>query len=158
MRPAYFCSGCPHNTSTKIPDGSLALGGIGCHGLVAVVMDRNTMQFLPMGHEGSGWNGVSQFVDTPHVFQNMGDGTYSHSGILAIRAAVAAKANITYKLLYNDAVAMTGGQPVELQMTPLDMVNQLLSEGVTPVHLVSDHPEQYAHLQTAAERQPAPPR
>ncbi len=145
-RPAYLCSGCPHNTSTKIPDGSLALGGIGCHGLVAVVMDRNTMQFLPMGHEGSGWNGVSQFVDTPHVFQNMGDGTYSHSGILAIRAAVAAKANITYKLLYNDAVAMTGGQPVELQMTPLDMVNQLLSEGVAPVHLVTDHPEHYSDI------------
>ncbi len=146
VRPAYFCSGCPHNTSTKIPEGSLALGGIGCHGLVAVVMDRNTMQFLPMGHEGSGWNGVSQFVDTPHVFQNMGDGTYSHSGILAIRSAVAAKANITYKLLYNDAVAMTGGQPVELQMTPLDMVKQLLSEGVAPVHLVSDNPAQHAHL------------
>ena len=113
IRPAYFCSGCPHNTSTKIPDGSLALGGIGCHGLVAVVMDRNTMQFVPMGHEGSPWVSVGQFVDTPHVFQNMGDGTYSHSGILAIRAAVAAKANMTYKVLYNDAVAMTGGQPVE---------------------------------------------
>ncbi|MBP6682704.1 MAG: indolepyruvate ferredoxin oxidoreductase family protein [Halioglobus sp.] len=144
IRPAYFCSGCPHNTSTRIPDGSVALGGIGCHGLVAVVMNRNTMQFLPMGHEGSGWNGVSRFVDTPHVFQNMGDGTYSHSGILAIRAAVAANSNITYKLLYNDAVAMTGGQPVELQITPLDMVRQLLAEGVREVHLVSDHPEQYA--------------
>ncbi|HSW11873.1 MAG TPA: indolepyruvate ferredoxin oxidoreductase family protein [Solimonas sp.] len=145
-RPAYFCSGCPHNTSTKIPDGSLALGGIGCHGLAAVVMDRNTMQFVPMGHEGSPWVGVGQFVDTPHVFQNMGDGTYSHSGILAIRAAVAAKANITYKVLYNDAVAMTGGQPVEQQITPLDMVNQLLSEGVRPVRLVSDNPEQFADL------------
>ena len=145
LRPAYFCSGCPHNTSTRIPDGSLALGGIGCHGLVAVVMDRNTMQFMPMGHEGSPWNSVSHFVDTPHVFQNIGDGTYSHSGILAIRAAVAAKVNITYKLLYNDAVAMTGGQPVELQATPVDMVRQLLSEGVRPVHLVSDHPGKYAH-------------
>jgi len=145
-RPAYFCSGCPHNTSTKIPDGAQALGGIGCHGLVAVVMDRNTMQFLPMGHEGSGWAGVGQFVDTPHVFQNMGDGTYSHSGILAIRAAVAANANITYKLLYNDAVAMTGGQPVELAITPVDMVRQLLAEGVRPVHLVSDHPERYAGI------------
>jgi len=144
IRPAYFCSGCPHNLSTKIPDGSLALGGIGCHGLVAVVMDRNTMQFVPMGHEGSPWVSVSQFVDTPHVFQNMGDGTYSHSGILAIRAAVAAKANMTYKVLYNDAVAMTGGQPVEGQLTPLGVVNQLLAEGVRPVLLVSDHPEQYA--------------
>jgi indolepyruvate ferredoxin oxidoreductase len=143
-RPAYFCSGCPHNTSTRIPEGSLALGGIGCHGLVAVVMDRNTMQFMPMGHEGSNWTSVGPLVDTPHVFANMGDGTYSHSGILAIRAAVAAKANITYKLLFNDAVAMTGGQPVELPMTPLDMVRQLLSEGVRPVRLVSDRPEQYS--------------
>src|SRR3546814_12553546 len=91
------------------------------------------------------WVGVGSFTDgTQHVFQNMGDGTYSHSGVLAIRAAVAAKANITYKLLYNDAVAMTGGQPVEQQITPIDMVNQLLSEGVRPVHLISDHPEQYA--------------
>jgi indolepyruvate ferredoxin oxidoreductase len=150
IRPAYFCSGCPHNTSTNIPDGSLALGGIGCHGLVAVVMDRNTLQFMPMGHEGSNWTSVGPLVDTPHVFANMGDGTYSHSGILAIRAAVAAKANMTYKLLYNDAVAMTGGQPVELQMTPMDMVKQLLSEGVKPVRLVSDHPEQYSKAQLPA--------
>lgn len=147
IRPAYFCSGCPHNTSTKIPEGSAAMGGIGCHGLVAVVMDRNTMQFVPMGHEGSPWVSVGQFVDTPHMFQNMGDGTYSHSGVLAIRAAVAAKANITYKVLYNDAVAMTGGQPVEQQITPVDMVNQLLSEGVRPVLLVSDNPEQYEKIQ-----------
>jgi indolepyruvate ferredoxin oxidoreductase len=144
LRPAYFCSGCPHNTSTRIPVGSLALGGIGCHGLAAVVMDRNTLQFMPMGHEGSNWLSVGPLVDTPHVFTNMGDGTYSHSGILAIRSAVAAKANITYKLLYNDAVAMTGGQPVELAITPVGMVQQLLSEGVQPVRLVSDHPEAYA--------------
>src|SRR5690606_20444038 len=116
------------------------------HGLVAVVMHRNTMQVLPMGHAGPGWNGVSQFVDTPHVFQNMGDGTYSHAGILAIRAAVAAGTTITYKVLYNDAVAMTGGQPVEQQITPIDMVNQLLSEGVRPVHLVSSNPENYAGM------------
>jgi indolepyruvate ferredoxin oxidoreductase len=147
IRPAYFCSGCPHNTSTRIPDGSLALGGIGCHGLVAVVMDRNTLQFMPMGHEGSNWLSVGPLVDTPHVFANMGDGTYSHSGILAIRAAVASKANITYKLLYNDAVAMTGGQPVEMHMSPVDMVRQLLSEGVRPVRLVSDHPEAYAGVE-----------
>lgn len=143
MRPAYFCSGCPHNTSTKIPQGSKAMGGIGCHGLAAVVMDRDTMQFMPMGHEGSPWVSVSQFVDTPHMFQNVGDGTYSHSAILAIRAAVAAKVNITYKILYNDAVAMTGGQPVEQQITPVDMVRQMLSEGVRPVYLVSDDPEQF---------------
>ena len=146
IRPAYFCSGCPHNTSTNIPDGSMAMGGIGCHGLVAVVMDRNTKQFVPMGHEGSPWVSLGRFVNTPHMFQNMGDGTYSHSGLLAIRAAVAAKANITYKVLYNDAVAMTGGQPVELQITPIDMVNQLLAEGVRPVYLVSDNPDQYAGL------------
>ncbi|GAB3115149.1 indolepyruvate ferredoxin oxidoreductase family protein [Aestuariicella hydrocarbonica] len=143
VRPAFFCSGCPHNTSTKIPEGSKAMGGIGCHGLAAVVMDRDTMQFMPMGHEGSPWNSVSQFVDTPHMFQNMGDGTYSHSGILAIRAAVAANANITYKVLYNDAVAMTGGQPVEQQLTPIGMVQQILAEGVRPVYLVSDNPDQY---------------
>jgi indolepyruvate ferredoxin oxidoreductase len=143
QRPAYFCSGCPHNTSTKLPEGSRAMGGIGCHGLAAVVMDRNTMQFVPMGHEGSPWVSAGRFVDTPHMFQNMGDGTYSHSGILAIRAAVAAKANITYKVLYNDAVAMTGGQPVEQQITPIDMVNQLISEGVRPVYLVSDNPDKY---------------
>lgn len=146
VRPAYFCSGCPHNTSTKLPEGSKAMGGIGCHGLAAVVMDRDTMQFMPMGHEGSPWTAVSQFVDTPHMFQNMGDGTYSHSGILGIRAAVAANTNITYKVLYNDAVAMTGGQAVEQQNTPLDMVKQLLAEGVKPVYLVSDNPDQFKHL------------
>lgn len=150
IRPAYFCSGCPHNTSTNIPDGSMAMGGIGCHGLVAVVMDRNTKQFVPMGHEGSPWVSLGRFVDTPHMFQNMGDGTYSHSGLLAIRAAVAAKANITYKVLYNDAVAMTGGQPVEQQITPIDMVNQLLAEGVRPVYLVSDDPDRYAVLKLPA--------
>ncbi|WP_370309875.1 indolepyruvate ferredoxin oxidoreductase family protein [Sinimarinibacterium flocculans] len=146
IRPAYFCSGCPHNTSTNLPEGSKALGGIGCHGLVAVVMDRNTMQFMPMGHEGANWASVSHFVDTPHLFANMGDGTYSHSGLLSIRASVAAKANITYKLLYNDAVAMTGGQPVEQGITPIDMVNQLLSEGVHPVKLVSDDPDKFRHV------------
>jgi len=149
-RPAYFCSGCPHNTSTRLPEGSKAMGGIGCHGLAAVVMDRDTMQFMPMGHEGSPWVSVSQFVDTPHMFQNMGDGTYSHSGVLAIRAAVAAKINITYKVLYNDAVAMTGGQPVEQQITPMDMVNQLLSEGVRPVYLVSDDPEKFSGISIPA--------
>lgn len=143
VRPAYFCSGCPHNTSTRVPEGSRAMGGIGCHGLAAVVMDRDTMQFLPMGHEGSGWVGVSQFVDTPHMFQNMGDGTYSHSGILAIRAAVAQKTPITYKILYNDAVAMTGGQPVESAISPIGVAQQLLAEGVQDVRLVSDQPNNY---------------
>ena len=145
IRPAYFCSGCPHNTSTRLPEGSYALGGIGCHGLVFSVMpERNTMPPTPMGAEGMLWTSVGKFVDRPHMFANMGDGTYSHSGILAIRAAVAANTNITYKLLYNDAVAMTGGQPVEGCTTPLDMVRQLLAEGVRPVRLVTDHPEEYA--------------
>ncbi len=143
MRPAYFCSGCPHNTSTRLPEGSRAMGGIGCHGLAAVVMERDTMQFMPMGHEGSPWLAASDFVDTPHMFQNMGDGTYSHSGVLGVRAAVAANVNMTFKLLYNDAVAMTGGQPVEQAISPLDMVRQLLAEGVRPVYLVSDDPGQY---------------
>src|SRR3546814_16959426 len=111
-----------------------------CHGLAAVVMDRNTMQFVPMGHEGSPWVGVGSFTDgTQHVFQNMGDGTYSHSGVLAIRAAVAANAKIPYKLLYNDAVAMPGGQPVEPQPTPVDMGNQRVSAGVRPVQLLYDN-------------------
>ena len=147
IRPAYFCSGCPHNTSTKTPDGALALGGIGCHGLAAVVMDRNTMQFVPMGHEGSPFVGVGPFTEgTRHVFQNMGDGTYSHSGVLAIRAAVAAKANITYKVLYNDAVAMTGGQTVGERPeghSVLQIMNSLKSEGVAKLVIVTDEPHKY---------------
>ncbi|GIX31333.1 MAG: indolepyruvate ferredoxin oxidoreductase [Porticoccaceae bacterium] len=143
VRPAWFCAGCPHNTSTRLPEGSRAMGGIGCHGLAAVVMDRDTMQFLPMGHEGTAWIGASRFVDTPHFFQNLGDGTYSHSGILAIRAAVAAGVNLTYKILWNDAVAMTGGQPVEQATGPLGVVRQLLAEGVRRVCLVSDDPRRH---------------
>ncbi|HDS1738636.1 indolepyruvate ferredoxin oxidoreductase family protein [Pseudomonas putida] len=143
-RPAFYCSGCPHNTSTRIPEGSTALSAVGCHGLAAYVMpERNTMQPMPMGGDGMQWVSVGPMVDMPHVFQNMGDGTYSHSGILAIRAAVAANANMTYKLLYNDAVAMTGGQPVEAHLSPLDMLNQLVAEGVKPVLLVSDDVEKY---------------
>ena len=116
-RIAYFCSGCPHNTSTKVPEGSRALAGIGCH-YMAQWMDRDTQTFTQMGGEGATWIGQAPFIKTPHVFQNIGDGTYYHSGSLAIRAAVAAKVNITYKMLYNDAVAMTGGQPVD---GPLDV-------------------------------------
>jgi indolepyruvate ferredoxin oxidoreductase len=145
-RPAFYCSGCPHNTSTKIPDGSIAISAVGCHGLAAYVMpERRTMQPMPMGGDGMPWVSVSQFVEMPHIFQNMGDGTYSHSGILAIRAAVANDANMTFKLLYNDAVAMTGGQPVEAHLTPIDMINQLVAEGVSPVLLVSDDPDKFAH-------------
>ena len=111
-RVPHFCSGCPHNTSTKVPQGSHALGGIGCHYMATWMPDRSTHTFTQMGGEGATWIGQAPFTDTQHVFQNLGDGTYFHSGILAIRAAVAAGGNITYKILYNDAVAMTGGQPV----------------------------------------------
>lgn len=144
-RPAFYCSGCPHNTSTRIPDGSIAISAVGCHGLAAYVMpERRTMQPMPMGGDGMPWVSVGPLVDTPHVFQNIGDGTYSHSGILAIRAAVAAKANMTFKILYNDAVAMTGGQPLEAAIGPMDVVRQLVAEGVSPVMLVTDDPDKFS--------------
>jgi indolepyruvate ferredoxin oxidoreductase len=144
FRPAFYCSGCPHNTSTKIPDGSIAISAVGCHGLAAYVMpERRTMQPMPMGGDGMPWVSVGPLVDVPHIFQNVGDGTYSHSGILAIRAAVAARSNMTFKILYNDAVAMTGGQPVEADIGPVDVVRQLIAEGVSPVVLVTDEPAKY---------------
>jgi indolepyruvate ferredoxin oxidoreductase len=143
-RPAFYCSGCPHNTSTKIPEGSIAISAVGCHGLAAMVMpERRTMMPMQMGGDGMPWVSVGPWVDRQHVFQNMGDGTYSHSGVLAIRAAVAANANMTFKILYNDAVAMTGGQPVEMKLSPVDVVNQLVAENVKPVFLVSDDPTKY---------------
>lgn len=141
-RLPYFCSGCPHNTSTRVPEGSRAIAGIGCH-YMAGWMDRNTATFSQMGGEGAQWIGQAPFTDTEHVFQNMGDGTYAHSGVLAIRAAVAANVNITFKLLFNDAVAMTGGQPVEGTLTVPNMVGQLQAEGVDPICVLSDHPEKY---------------
>ena len=116
QRVPYFCSGCPHNTSTKVPEGSRATAGIGCH-VMAIWMDRSTSAFTHMGGEGVPWIGLSPFTEEKHMFANLGDGTYYHSGILAIRAAVAANVNITYKILYNDAVAMTGGQPVDGPLT-----------------------------------------
>lgn len=144
-RPAFYCSGCPHNTSTKVPEGSQAMAAVGCQGLAAYVMpERRTMLPVNMGGEAMPWLAVERFVERPHMFQNMGDGTYSHSGILAIRAAVAAGTRVTFKLLFNDAVAMTGGQPVEMHISPVDMVNQLVAEGVEPVVLMSDDPERYA--------------
>src|SRR5262249_40658011 len=115
-RLPYFCSGCPHNTSTKVPEGSRGLGGVGCH-FMSTYMDRNISTHTHMGGEGATWIGQSPFVETKHVFQNLGDGTYYHSGLLAIRACVAANVNITYKILFNDAVAMTGGQPVDGPLT-----------------------------------------
>ena len=144
VRPPFYCSGCPHNTSTRVPEGSEAMAAVGCHGLAAYVMpERRTMLPVNMGGEAMPWLAVSQFVERKHMFQNMGDGTYSHSGILAIRAAVAAGTRVTFKLLYNDAVAMTGGQPVEMHISPVDMVNQLVAEGVRPVVLMSDEPDKY---------------
>src|SRR5690606_28287127 len=123
-RKPWFCSGCPHNTSTRVPDGSRALAGIGCH-YMSIWMDRNTATFSHMGGEGAAWIGQQHFTSEKHVFANLGDGTYFHSGILAIRAAVAANANITYKVLYNDAVAMTGGQPVDGILRVPDLVAQV---------------------------------
>ena len=143
IRPAFFCSGCPHNTSTNVPDGSFAMGATGCHGLAAFMPERRTMNVVGMGAEGLPWIGAQHFVETQHVFANMGDGTYAHSGLLAIRAALAAKANVTFKLLYNDAVAMTGGQPAEGSLQPDQIVAELVAEGVKPVVMVSDDPEKW---------------
>jgi len=141
VRTPYFCSGCPHNTSTRIPEGSIAVSGIGCHGMVALTMDRHTLPPTQMGGEGASWIGISPFVDTPHIFQNLGDGTYFHSGLLAIRAAVAAGVNITYKLLYNSVVAMTGGQPFDGSLDVADLSRQVLAEGVARCVIVSAEPK-----------------
>ncbi|PEQ14243.1 pyruvate ferredoxin oxidoreductase [Novosphingobium sp. PC22D] len=143
IRPAYFCSGCPHNTSTLVPEGSAAMGATGCHGLAHYMPERHTMQTVSMGQEGMPWIGAQSFVETPHMFQNLGDGTYTHSGLLTIRAAVAAKSRVTFKILYNDAVAMTGGQPAEGAMTPEQIVRELVTEGVSPVVLVSEDPSRF---------------
>ena len=142
QRVPYFCSGCPHNTSTKVPEGSRAVAGIGCH-FMSMWMDRSTETFTQMGGEGVSWIGQAPFTTTRHIFANLGDGTYMHSGSLAIRAAVAAGVDITYKILYNDAVAMTGGQPVEGGPSVLQIVNQVVAEGVKQVHLVTDDPGQF---------------
>lgn len=147
-RTAHFCSGCPHNTSTKVPDGSRAMAGIGCH-FMSVWMDRKTETFSHMGGEGASWNGLNHFTTEDHVFANLGDGTYFHSGYMAIRAAVAAGTNITYKVLFNDAVAMTGGQTHDGQIDPRTISKQLKAEGVKEVWLVSDEPERYAPHQLA---------
>ena len=141
-RIPYFCSGCPHNTSTNVPEGSRALAGIGCHYMVTW-MDRRTDTFSQMGGEGVTWVGQAPFTDEKHLFVNLGDGTYFHSGSLAIRQAIAAGVNITYKILYNDAVAMTGGQPVDGQLTVPQMTHQLAAEGVAQMLVVTDEPEKY---------------
>jgi indolepyruvate ferredoxin oxidoreductase len=141
-RIPYFCSGCPHNTSTKVPEGSRALAGIGCH-YMAQWMDRSTATFTQMGGEGMTWVGQAPFSKTGHVFQNLGDGTYFHSGSLAIRHAVASKTRITYKILFNDAVAMTGGQRHDGPLTPSKIAAQVIAEGVQRVVVVTDEPEKY---------------
>ena len=143
-RKPWFCSGCPHNTSTVVPEGSKAFGGIGCH-YMATWMDRGTETFTQMGGEGATWLGQAPFTETKHVFQNLGDGTYFHSGLLAIRAAVAAGVNITYKILYNDAVAMTGGQPFDGSLSVELIVEQIRAEGVKRIAVVSDQPKDFKH-------------
>src|SRR4051794_39629113 len=142
VRQPYFCSGCPHNTSTRVPEGSRAMAGIGCH-FMALWMNRNTATFTHMGGEGAPWIGQAPFTDEKHVFANLGDGTYFHSGLLAIRAAVAAKVNMTYKILYNDAVAMTGGQRHDGPLDPAMISRQIAAEGVKPIIVVTDEPEKY---------------
>jgi indolepyruvate ferredoxin oxidoreductase len=163
-RLPYFCSGCPHNSSTKVPEGSRAYAGIGCH-FMAQWMDRETLGFTHMGGEGANWIGEAPFSKTPHVFQNLGDGTYNHSGVQAIRAALAAKTTITYKILYNDAVAMTGGQHNEGDLDAPRIVAELRAMGVKTLAVVYDEKEdvdpaafkgvqmfERAELQTVQER------
>ncbi|MDN5781007.1 MAG: indolepyruvate ferredoxin oxidoreductase family protein, partial [Luteimonas sp.] len=142
-RVPHYCSGCPHNTSTVVPEGSRALAGIGCHYMVTW-MDRDTDTFTQMGGEGVTWCGQAAFTATPHVFQNLGDGTYFHSGSLAIRQSVAAGVNITYKILYNDAVAMTGGQPVDGTLSVPQIAHQVRSEGVQAIVVLSDEIEKWS--------------
>jgi indolepyruvate ferredoxin oxidoreductase len=144
-RAPWFCSGCPHNTSTRVPEGSRAMAGIGCH-YMAMWMDRNTGMFTQMGGEGVSWVGQAPFTDEKHVFVNLGDGTYFHSGLLAVRQAIAAKVNITYKILFNDAVAMTGGQPVDGTLSVPAMTRELHAEGARRIVVVSDAPEKYVDI------------
>ncbi|MEC4723260.1 indolepyruvate ferredoxin oxidoreductase family protein [Noviherbaspirillum sp. CPCC 100848] len=147
-RPAYYCSGCPHNTSTKVPEGSFALAGIGCHVMATAIYPEFNKLTTHMGGEGAPWIGQAAFSKVPHVFQNLGDGTYFHSGYLAIRAAVAARVNMTYKILYNDAVAMTGGQPVDGTVSVPLIAQQMAAEGVKRIALVTEDLSRYADRST----------
>ena len=152
LRPPSFCAGCPHNTSTRVPDGSIAAAGIGCHIMAASLPERNTMPATQMGGEGATWIGQAPFTGTKHLFQNLGDGTYFHSGLLAVRAAIAADVNITYKVLLNGAIAMTGGQQIEGEEFPGELTgphvaNQLAAEGVKRIALVSDDPSRHDRTQ-----------
>ena len=142
VRTPYFCSGCPHNSSTVVPEGSRAYAGIGCH-FMAQWMDRSTQGYTHMGGEGANWIGEAPFSTRPHVFQNLGDGTYNHSGYMAIRAAIASGVNITYKILFNDAVAMTGGQMHDGGLTVWQIAAQVAAEGAKRVVVVSDEPKKY---------------
>jgi indolepyruvate ferredoxin oxidoreductase len=142
QRIPYFCSGCPHNSSTVVPEGMRAYAGIGCH-YMAQWMDRSTLGYTQMGGEGANWIGEAPFSNRPHVFQNLGDGTYNHSGYLAIRAAIASNTNITYKILFNDAVAMTGGQPNDGGLTVPQVARQVAAEGAERVVVVTDEPHKY---------------
>ena len=144
-RVPYFCAGCPHNTSTKVPEGSHAQAGIGCH-FMASWMDRETEGLIQMGGEGVDWVSHAMFTQVPHVFQNLGDGTYYHSGYLAIRQAIAAGTNITYKILFNDAVAMTGGQPVDGIISVDGIARQVEAEGVKKVVVLSDDIHKYDRI------------
>ncbi len=144
-RTPWFCSGCPHNTSTRVPEGSRAMAGIGCH-FMALWMDRSTAGFTQMGGEGVPWVGQQPFSHTQHMFANLGDGTYFHSGILAVRQSVAAGVNITYKILYNDAVAMTGGQRVGERPeghSVVQIAQSMRAEGAQRIDVVTDEPEKY---------------
>ena len=147
-RQPWFCSGCPHNTSTKVPEGSRAMAGIGCH-FMSLWMDRSTTGFTQMGGEGVPWVGQQPFSNDQHIFANIGDGTYFHSGILAVRQSVAAGVNITYKILYNDAVAMTGGQPIGERAeghSVVQIAQSMRAEGAKRIVIVTDEPEKYDHV------------
>lgn len=143
IRSPHFCAGCPHARSTRVPQGSLAMAGIGCHSLRLGMPESNTLFLAQMGGEGSNWLGAAPFVETSHIFQNLGDGTYTHSGSLVVRAAVAAKRSITFRILYNGIVAMTGGQPAEGALTVSQITHQLLAEGVERVVVVAEEPSRH---------------
>ena len=147
MRSPGFCAGCPHNRSTPVPEGSRALAGIGCHWMATLVNPQQTATASHMGGEGAMWLGQEPFTNEEHVFANIGDGTYAHSGSLAIRQAIAADVPITYKILFNGFVSMTGGQPIEGGMTPTQILAELVAEGVKKLALVVDDLDRYAGVQ-----------